>query len=546
MTEHIEPQIPTNVRSEGDRLAGLGLNQHPPATSVATVRWRELLAVIAVIVLADLTIFRASGYAGGALFLVVAPVLLLIASPAPRLSSILGGIGVMLWILAARLVWQGVAVSGLAGLILITAFAMSLAGRIPYILELTGFAFKAWVDAVGAIRSYDKWLRQQFRYFPNVFSIQWILTVVAVFGFGWLFVAANPDLALQFREGWIQLFRELQRWFEVIPISAGEVVFCIAVGWYVVGMLRPSNRIQELKDITDAFKPDVLAGDEVAREHTLFAAYRNTIIAVSLLFAVYLTFEFSTLWFRTFPKGFHYSGYAHEGAAWLTVALALATVVLSVIFRGRLLADPRLPYLRRWAWIWSFENLLLAAAVYNRLWIYVGVNGMTRMRVVALLGMTSVVVGFLLVLWKIAHNRGFLWLLRRHILTVALAAYLYLVSPVDWLVYSYNVHRILGGDSAPAVQITEHWMTPEGILALSPLWDCPDTIVREGVRSLLISQAQTAAADNESASRDWTRYQIVNVRLAHQLSPMVSQNNKSSTELESDWQRFQEYAYQWY
>ena len=89
-------------------------------------------------------------------------------------------------------------------------------------------------------------------------------------------------------------------------------------------------------------------------------------------------------------------------------------------------------------------------------------------------------------------------------------------------------------------------MTPEGILALSPLWDCPDTIVREGVRSLLISQAQTAAADNESASRDWTRYQIVNVRLAHQLSPMVSQNNKSSTELESDWQRFQEYAYQWY
>ena len=59
---------------------------------------------------------------------------------------------------------------------------------------------------------------------------------------------------------------------------------------------------------------------------------------------------------------------------------------------------------------------------------------MTRMRVVALLGMTSVVVGFLLVLWKIAHNRGFLWLLRRHILTVALAAYLYLVSPVDWLV----------------------------------------------------------------------------------------------------------------
>lgn len=89
-------------------------------------------------------------------------------------------------------------------------------------------------------------------------------------------------------------------------------------------------------------------------------------------------------------------------------------------------------------------------------------------------------------------------------------------------------------------------MTPEGILSLSPLWDCPDTIVRDGIRSMLIGQAQTAATENESASRDWTRFQIVNVRLENQLSPLVSQNNKASTELESDWQRFQEYAYQWY
>ena len=63
------------------------------------------------------------------------------------------------------------------------------------------------------------------------------------------------------------------------------------------------------------------------------------------LFAVYLALQFQTLWFRVFPKGFYYSGYAHDGAAWLSAALALATAALSAIFRGAVLQDPRLPRL---------------------------------------------------------------------------------------------------------------------------------------------------------------------------------------------------------
>ena len=77
--------------------------------------------------------------------------------------------------------------------------------------------------------------------------------------------------------------------------------------------------------------------------------------------------------------------------------LALATVVLSLIFRGRTLGDPRLPALQRLAWIWSLENGLLAITVYNRLLIYIGFNGMTRMRLVGLFGISCVVVGFALV-----------------------------------------------------------------------------------------------------------------------------------------------------
>ena len=62
-----------------------------------------------------------------------------------------------------------------------------------------------------------------------------------------------------------------------------------------------------------------------------YAAVRNTLACVIGLFAVYLAFEFATLWFREFPKGFYYSGYAHQGAAWLTAALALGMRPLQVL-----------------------------------------------------------------------------------------------------------------------------------------------------------------------------------------------------------------------
>jgi hypothetical protein len=169
-----------------------------------------------------------------------------------------------------------------------------------------------------------------------------------------------------------------------------------------------------------------------------------------VLFAVYLVFEFRTLWFRNFPQGFYYSGYAHEGAAWLTFAMALATAVLSLVFRGPLLGDPRLPRLRRLGWVWSAENLVLAVAVYHRLAIYIGFNGMGPMRMVGFYGMTAVALGFLLALWKIARGRSFGWLVRRQLWALAIVVYLFALTPVDAIVTEYNVRRILAVIRRPA------------------------------------------------------------------------------------------------
>ncbi len=94
------------------------------------------------------------------------------------------------------------------------------------------------------------------------------------------------------------------------------------------------------------------------------------------------------------------------------MALALATLVLSLAFRGSLLSDPRIKRLRFWAWIWSLENFCWAWPSFHRMFIYIDFNGMTRMRVVGLLGTLSVIIGFALVVAKIVQGRGFLWLIR--------------------------------------------------------------------------------------------------------------------------------------
>ena len=207
-----------------------------------------------------------------------------------------------------------------------------------------------------------------------------------------------------------------------------------------------------------------------AEKSTWYPAFRNTLITLIGLFAVYLVFEFATLWKHDFPTGFYYAGYAHKGAAWLTFALALATAFLSLIFRNSMLSDPRLGRVRRLAWVWSGLNLLLAVAVYNRLLIYVGYNGMTRMRTVGFFGITLVVIGFCLVLCKIAPTkngsyRSFWWLIRAQLIALLLTVIAYSVFPVDYIANRYNVSRVQAGYLHPSVMIAVKPISDEGVFS---------------------------------------------------------------------------------
>ena len=511
------------------------------------VSWRELLAVLLLVVVGDLTIYRGQGFAGYAVFFLAAPVLLWMGSPFARQSGSVWLVSLMLVALATKLVWYGSTVVVVIGFAVLVAFAMALSGLRPYVLEGVVFASQAvWSGYVGLV---EYW-RAITKRGPRLRRVAWLnfaLPVIAFVTFSFLFVLANPDLLSAFGERLEMIFGQWRQWLLEVSPEISEVVFWVVAGWLSIGLIRPVIRRATHGDV--GHSPFAGAFSQKAEASPLFHAFRNTLLTVIVLFALYLVFEFKTLWFREFPDGFYYSGYAHQGAAWLTLALALATVVLSVVFRGAIFRDPRVAILRRLAWIWSLENMLLAIAVYNRMYIYIGFNGMTRMRVVGLFGMTAVVVGFALVLWKIARQHDFAWLVRRHLWTLAIAIYLYALTPVDTLVVNYNVNRILGGDPAPSVQISVHPIGSEGVVRLLPLLECHDELIREGVRAMLTERLGQAEQLLETRKHlGWTAYQISDVLAAKALrrEKDALTTFQNETTRRSALQRFHDYAYQWY
>ena len=390
------------------------------------------------------------------------------------------------------------------------------------------------------------------------------LPALALVVFGAIFVVANPDVLGFVSERVEMVLTRVHDW--LVYFSPLEVLFWLAVFWIGMGLVRPlvpgvrssgdspfaavvPSDVVASEGAREVAGGDIVEGEVASSQGPMYAAYRNTLVTVIALFAVYLLFEFATLWFRDFPDGFYYSGYAHEGAAWLTLALALATVVLSLVFCGRVLDDPRLPILRRLAWVWSLENFILAMAVYNRLFVYVGFNGMTRMRIIGFFGISTVVVGFALVVWKIATDRDFLWLVRRQAWTLALAVYLFALTPVDTIVVSYNVASILAGDSQPSVQLVAHPISSEGVLRLQPLLECDDEMIREGVRAMLAEFDEEAQTLQRRRAREgWTSTQMADRVLLRRLGENRSRwdEYRDRDKRRDTIDAFHEYAYQWY
>jgi hypothetical protein len=289
--------------------------------------------------------------------------------------------------------------------------------------------------------------------------------------------------------------------------TAGQVILWIAVAWLMLGSLRPRKQ----KPSEPVKPPDTdseTAPPAEPAKTSLYYAYFNSFISLSLLFSVYLIFEFAKNWTRNFPPGFSYSRHMHDGATFLTFALALTTIVLCTVFHGKTLLDPRIRTLKRLALIWIALNFLLALAVYNRLYIYIDLNGLSQLRIAGLLGTTAVILGLMMTVRMVILTQGIRWLVYRYTWSVLAVIFVGYVFPFAWYVSHYNVARVMKGDLAPSVFLfpKHDVFNTEHCLASLPLLDSDDEIIREGAKAIFADYYASRGSDSDWGY-PWTAFQ---------------------------------------
>ena len=512
-------------------------------TSESRYGWRLPCVVLAIALLCDLTLYRGHGFGGLAALFAGLPLLMMAGRFRPRHRLDLVVVGGMLLVAAARMAWNGNLLLAAVGVTLVAAWGMILSGLRPYLPDLLGFVFHLPIAGMLELAKPREWRTGPRPKTPQGSLLSVTLPLIALGCFAGLFTLANPNLREFVAARLTQVSDWLGSWFRNIQIL--EIWFWAGVIWLATGALRPLVKGGLLETFFEGTPPPQDDGTGT----DLYPAYRNTLSALVALFAVYLVFEFRTLWFREFPKGFHYSGYAHEGAFWLTVALALATLILSLMFRGRLLDDPRTGRLQRLAQVWSLQNFLLAVTAYHRLTIYIGFNGMTWMRFVGFYGITAVVLGLVLVLVKIARRESFPWLVQRQLWVLGFVIFAFSVTPVDGLAMRYNTRRILAGDPAPSVQISVHAIDAEGLAAIVPLLDAENSVIRQGIRARLArASTERNAQEARRAEKGWTTWQGAEVELHRRLEGARDRfrDLEGTDGQETAWEAFRQYAYQWY
>ncbi|MFT5527598.1 MAG: hypothetical protein ACI9HK_005580, partial [Pirellulaceae bacterium] len=324
------------------------------------VGWRELVALLALVVICDVVIYRGYGFAGFALLFAATPMLFAFGVYRPQHSGYVWLVGFMMLAAAGKLLWCGSELLVGCGFSLLVTFAMVVSGQIPYVGEVVVFGSQSILAGFEGLGHYVRSISRTPSPAMRVPWLSFLLPLIIGTIFSALFVLANPDLLASVSVQLEKFSEMLRAWIVELAPHPTELIFWCAMIWVFVGLLRPIVRSSSSTsdDSTVGVRPVSQTSREQTGAYAAYAPYRNTLIAVIVLFAVYLVFEFKTLWFRVFEEGFYYSGYAHNGAAWLTVALALATLLLSLIFQRRVLADPRIGTLRRLAWLWSLQNFV--------------------------------------------------------------------------------------------------------------------------------------------------------------------------------------------
>lgn len=475
---------PPNPASPYRHLPPLPAFRARPAPRLASTR--ELLAAVAVVGVVDAALYDAAGGLGLALLFSALPLLTFAVARGRRVSPSTVAIGGMLAAVAARCAFAPTVPAVLAGGALALALGASLHLRASlFDVAITApraiSASTVGVFYRGGARALERIRIDRATVVPIVVP----LALVSLFAL--VFAAANPVVARALSAVADAVSRHVD-----LP-SAPRVALAVFSALGATALLRP--RIARRAWTRAA---------EVKGEATIVSrrAARNALVGLNALFLMENAIDASALWAGRPPAGVDLQAYAHQGTAWLTVALLLTTVVLGLMFRGALAHDPLAKTVRTLAYAWVGQGLVLALGTYRRISMHIASSGLSDLRIVGILGTSLVVVGLVLVAYKLRHGLTFSWLLRRQFDAFVVAWMAWAILPTHLLSARVDVARIQAGELGALVHVPELAREAEAAPALLPLLDHPDARVREGIAATLLD-ARSRLAGKEEGRKTW-------------------------------------------
>jgi Domain of unknown function (DUF4173) len=438
---------------------------------------RELLCLVALIVLGDGALYPFGGV-GQALCLVLAPPALLYARSRPRFSARLWVLLGMASALALRCLYQPSAFVSVMGLVVLAAIAQGMHVRALHVLEY----------GVALVSSFSK-LGHRLRALSNRLGAYGVLldgsllisfSIVAAFAI--VLCLANPLLETLLLNSFL--------WLQAhVPSFERIALWCFALCVSLV-LLRPSLKTP----YTWNESAERLRESSRIEHRVAF----NSLVGLNVLFLVQNLLDAPQMLSFRPPEGMTTRAYAHAGAFWLTVALLMLNATIGGLFRAGLAVDPQTRTVRRLAYMVLAQGFVLSACTYERMVLHVYTVGLSNLHIVGFIGATMVAMGMGTLLYKLARAKSFAFLLRRQLEIFAVALVLFALLPTHALSAQFNVARILAGELRPTLHLVAQAQNAESAAVLVPLIHHANPTVRSGVRALLHAEVRVLRREQAS------------------------------------------------
>ncbi len=454
----------------------------PAPPPIAPARGKELVGLVAFVILADVLLYTFGGTGvAQALFFALAAMLVVATAHKRQVSLRLAAVLGLLTLVAVHLSWSGGGFGTVLGVGLLGAAAVVVRMSRAMVVDVgSSIAASAWAG-LGRFFSHLRGAKSLVVSRKHGASgarppFAWSTVLVpigALVVFAGIFLFANPVL-----EAWanralasISFPSPVRPLFWIASAVVGAAILKPALRRAWQGTLGPRSHVAQ--DDTSAVSPKA------------FGMARNTLVAVNAIFLLENAVDALSLWVGRPPAGLGYTEYAHRGTAWLTFALVLSTAVLGAIFRGPFHFDPRAGIVKKLAYVWAAQNVILALGTFRRIQLYVDLSGLTSIRILGIFGTTLVVTGFAFVVVMIARKRTIGWLLHRMADALVAFTVLYVAAPTELVSTEWNQRRIFAGQYAPLLNVVVSTQNDENVPALAKLLNHPDPIVSKGTAALL-------------------------------------------------------------